>query len=162
MTTPAPITLDWLRMKISKAIGGTKNCEPPQKDKLAALQGRLLALRDAHLEWPQLWTPDARPDHIPEPNWKHRLKFVRTLQKQRGKCGWHDPDASNGIGACRIAFEFEQAMGREFGERDGVLARFVAEVIPKIFPGQAPSVPNVGRYLARHRWHPDRTKGRSK
>ena len=80
------------------------------------------------------------------------------LQKQRAERGWHDPDASNGIGACRIAFEFERAMGREFGERDGVLARFVAEVIPKISPGQAPSVAAVGQYLARHRWHSDRTK----
>jgi hypothetical protein len=157
-----PITLDELRAKIRKAIGNARGCDVPKSNELAALHGRLLALRYAHLDFPQLWTPDTRPDHIPESNWKHRLKFVRTLQKQRAKLGWHDPDASNGIGACRIAFEFERAMGREFGERDGILARFVAEMIPKIFPGQTPNAENVGRYLARHRWHPGRTKGRSK
>jgi hypothetical protein len=162
VTTPAPITPDWLRAKICKVIGGAKGCPSPAADKFAVLHGRLLALRCAHLEWPQLWTPAARPDHIPERNWRPRLKFVRNLQKQRAKLGWHDPDATNGVGACRIAFEFEQAMGREFGARDGVLARFVAAVIPKIFPDQAPSVANVGRYLARHRWHSDRTKAGQK
>ena len=64
-----PITLDELRAKIRKAIGNAKGCDVPKADELAALHGRLLALRYAHLAFTQLWTTDARADHIPETNW---------------------------------------------------------------------------------------------
>jgi hypothetical protein len=54
--------------------------------------------------------------------------------------------------APEIATRF-QAMypDQNFGDRDGLLARFVAAAIQQTFPGPAPSVPAVGQLLARRR-----------
>src|SRR5205823_6443050 len=63
--------------------------------------------------------------------------------RERRKKDWRDlaPDIAAGY---RRLYPDET-----FRDRDGPLARFVAEVIRLIFPGQRPSVSAVGQYLAR-------------
>jgi hypothetical protein len=62
---------------------------------------------------------------------------------ERRKKDWRDlaPDIAAGF---RRLYPDET-----FRDRDGPLARFVAEVIPLIFPDQRPSASAVGQFLAR-------------
>jgi hypothetical protein len=170
-----PITADKLREIIAKL----KRCHPPPDHELGMLaavltgwqscnlpddcgQGREFFTRVEDVEggpardkvppWLRLtFDADKRLIGHPRPGMKHKwlVGHPRHGEKNWRKNGWHDL-------ALDIAPRFREMMqkegrnpGRLFRDRGGPVERFVAAVIPLVFPDQHLSAAVVGQYLHR-------------
>jgi hypothetical protein len=150
-----PITAGQLR-KIIKGLG--KRYSPPPDPELAVLAAVLTGWQSCNddPEWGDpafvvsVYDERGRARIDKTPPWlrlgfdadKRALGHLRRRKRDRR-------DLARDIGP-----RFQQMMqganpGLPFGSRDGPVARFIAAVIPLVFPGQHSSVPAVGQLLHR-------------
>jgi hypothetical protein len=146
-----PITAEKLR-EIIRGLGSRYTMPPPDSE-LVAVASELTKMQRCN-DPPAGWWENPKDFSIQVKGGAVRVQTPVWLQgafaRGQAEPPWTRRKKNWGDLAPDIAAHFRQLYpGRKFGDRDGTVALFVAEVIRLVLPNQKPSVRAVGLRLAR-------------